>query len=189
MFFSSVLPSEASPSPRPPPRGCDRLPYTCLAGGRAWGSGRGGETAGAARAAWLPAPVHIRMSDDSCHGCSWHGSSCQGQGAWPHAWMHSALPRGTRLTSTGLQLGEPAWPAVARACSGKQGSWRRHPTGAPPVNPGWGGMPACAWGGPAHQSCPGLNKPQLPENSGADAASDCTQDQADWLTDREPCIE
>lgn len=106
MFFSSVLPSEASPSPRPPPRGCDRLPYTCLAGGRARGSGRGGEAAGAARAAWLPALVHIRMSDDSCHGCSWHGSSCQGQGAWPHAWMHSALPRGTRLSSTGLQLRE-----------------------------------------------------------------------------------
>lgn len=41
LFYSSVLRSEASPVPAPPPRTCSRLSYTCLAGGWARGSGRG----------------------------------------------------------------------------------------------------------------------------------------------------
>lgn len=62
------------------------------------------------------------MSDDSCHGCSWYGSLCQGQGAWPHAWMHWAVPGARRLTSTGgRRWGKPAWLAVLRADSKKQG--------------------------------------------------------------------
>lgn len=142
LFYSSVLRSEASPAPAPPPRTCSRLSYTCLAGGG--GPGVAGGEQRTAQAAWPPALVHVGMSDDSCQSCSWYSSLCQGHGA-PATCVNVLSPpgrhrphlRGAAAAGRGLRLlAAPEAQGAATQGHSKDTrilEWSPHRL-APPVN-------------------------------------------------------
>lgn len=68
-----------------------------------------------------------------------YGSLCQGQGAWPRAWVHRALPGARRLTSTWLQVGQAGPAGCVEGPQQEAGSQSHHPAVVPPANPGWRG--------------------------------------------------
>lgn len=162
LFFSSVLLGGLS-KPSAPPRAADR-PCTCFGleagpGGLGVVGRQQGLPAGLA-----PSAGPRQDADDGCHGCSWYGSLCQGQGAWPrpgctgHPWGQE-----THLHVAAGGASQPGW-LCWRAHSRKQGHRAITPQWCLLQTPGWRGCSCVGLKCWTHQSCPGCISHKLPKN-------------------------